>query len=481
MIRVVLVLVCLLATCVAQSSDEKPQSLLSFDYQTARAHELKPHRRTIPLPGVQADGLNQFHLAVTVSPAGAVLDVQANIDVDPPSAADRTLRVLWPQVETEVRQWKFAPFEQNGSPVTAQVEEYIDLVPPERLPKTHIPPPLIRQDSKVSISLERTGCFGSCPSYTVTITCEGIIFEGSGYVAARGKHLAPVGVSAVQKLAARFEAADFYSMEPKYVANITDNPAYILTISIDGHEKKVEDYVGEQEGMPAVISELEDEVDSFANTKRWIEGGNGLVSALQAERFNFQSFEAQLILKEAAQGGQTETVQGLLAAGVPVYPVPGPKPKEPDMAIPFQQVGLLTSAGSHFQTLKALIDAGTSRNNQSDKDLALVNAAGSGDVESVRALIAYGANPNADLGKATVVEASGGATLEGPGAGSVLIYAAESGNPEVVKEILRYHPNLEARDREGKLAFLQLATIVILTRMVHASNACGFWRKPERM
>jgi ankyrin repeat protein len=39
------------------------------------------------------------------------------------------------------------------------------------------------------------------------------------------------------------------------------------------------------------------------------------------------------------------------------------------------------------------------------------------------------------------------------GFGSVLIDAARSGNPEVVKEILRYGPNLEMRDYEGKTAF----------------------------
>lgn len=440
MIRLALTFAFLLLPSFVRGSDEKPAANPSFEYEIARAHELKPHRRTVPLKDVRP-GFNQLHLTLTVSPTGDVIDIDAN--------GDKDAMKFWPQIESEVRRWKFTPFEQNGSPVTAEIEEYIDLVPPERSPKTHIAPPPIQQDSKISISLERTGCYGTCPSYTVTITRERITFEGSGYVAARGKHLAQVDASGVRKLAARFEATDFYSMESKYVASVTDSPAYILTISIDGHEKRVEDYVGEWEGMPAVISDLEDEVDSVADTKRWIEGGNGLVPALQAEKFNFQSFEAQLILKEAAKRGQTETVQGLLAAGVPLYSVPGPKPKEPYIA---EHVGLLTSAGGHFQTLQLLIDAGAGRNDQSDKDLALVKAARSGDVESVRALIAYGANPNADLSRARVVEEGGGGTLEGPGAGSVLIYAAESGNPEMVKEILRYHPNLEARDQEGKTA-----------------------------
>ena len=43
-------------------------------------------------------------------------------------------------------------------------------------------------------------------------------------------------------------------------------------------------------------------------------------------------------------------------------------------------------------------------------------------------------------------------TVAYDGPGSVLIYAAESGNPDMVREILRHHPKIEARDREGKTA-----------------------------
>ena len=38
--------------------------------------------------------------------------------------------------------------------------------------------PFVRQDSKVTITLERTGCFGSCPSYVVTVSTDGIVFDG---------------------------------------------------------------------------------------------------------------------------------------------------------------------------------------------------------------------------------------------------------------------------------------------------------------
>src|SRR5437764_1487845 len=108
-----------------------------------------------------------------------------------------------------------------GNPVTAEVEEYLDLVPPERFPKKHVPPPTVRPDSRVLISLTRSGCYGSCPSYTVTVGTEGIAFEGDSYVVAKGKHSVAADAKEVRQLAKRFIAADFYSMESIYRASVT--------------------------------------------------------------------------------------------------------------------------------------------------------------------------------------------------------------------------------------------------------------------
>jgi ankyrin repeat protein len=451
MLGVLLSLAFLLSIASSQTSDVKPPSVPTFDYRVAYAHELKPHRRTIPMKGVRA-GFNQLHLRITVSPTGDVLDVHPTEEVDPQPSDGGTLK-FWPQLESEVHQWKFTPFEENGNPVTAEIEEYIDLVPPERLPKTHVAPPVLRSNSTVAISLQRSGCFGTCPSYTVTVSTDGIVFEGGSYVVARGRHTAGIDPKVVRKLASRFVATDFYSMEPKYVASVTDNPTYILSIDIDGHKKTIEDYVGSWEGMPAVISDLEQEVDTLAKTERWIEGNDGLVPLLQTEKFSFQSAEAQTMLKEAASRGQSDTVRGLVAAGVPLDPLPAPHAKDKQaLGSDFRASGLLAPASGNFQTLQILLDAGASRNDQNDKDLALAGAARSGNVEAARALLAYGANPNSDLSKLLATENSGGMTIQGAGIGSVLIEAASSGNPDMVKEILRYHPNLEAHGYEGKTA-----------------------------
>jgi len=199
----------LVSSIFFQESGDKRHSNPSFDYEVARGHEVKPHRRTIPLKDVRP-GFNQLRLTLIVSPAGDVASADAG-------GEDEILK-FWPQVQDEVRLWKFTPFERDGKAVTAEVEEYIDLVPPERLPTHHVAAPIIRPNSKVAITLARTGCFGSCPSYSVTVSTKGIAFDGRGFVVAGGKHTDSVNADEVRNLGKKFVAADFYSMDASYRA-----------------------------------------------------------------------------------------------------------------------------------------------------------------------------------------------------------------------------------------------------------------------
>jgi len=433
----------LLMPVLTFAQDKQPPTIPSFDYDAALQHELKPHRRTIPTNGVSS-GFHQLRLALTVSPTGEVAKAEA-------SGEDKDLE-HWRELETEVRGWKFIPFEVAGKPMTAEVEEYLDLVPPERFPRKHLPGPAISPNSKVTIVLQRSGCFGNCPAYSVKVSTGGIDYEGYSDVVASGHHVDTIQPSKVRELARQFVADDFYSMNEVYRAAVTDNPTYGLSITIDGREKQVEDYVGSWVGMPAVITELENKVDEFAQARRWIEGEKGLVQALSAEDFNFKTFEAQILLKEAALRGKVSTVRELLQAGVPLEPIAPPKPSEPYMGVPFEYEGWLTVAAAHAEALKVLIDGNASKHDQGDKDLGLVGAARAGNLEGVQALIVYGADPNANLSDATLTERSGGMIITIKGAGSSLIAAAESGNPEIIREILKYRPNLEARDHPGRTA-----------------------------
>jgi hypothetical protein len=261
MIRTIVALACVLSSISLSASDEKPPLSHGYSDSTVHDHEIKPHRHKVPLDGVDA-GFHQIQLSLIISSKGDVEDAKA--------VAGGDALKFWPQLQSEVRGWKFIPFEDQGKPVTAEVVEYIDIVPPERLPKNHVTPPTLRPNSKVTITLQRTGCFGNCPSYKVAVSTDGIVFEGEGFVKVPGRHTDPVHPDEVRKLAKAFVAADFYSMDSSYVASVTDLPTYVLAISIDGHEKQVKDYVGSWVGMPADITELEDDVDAFARTDRWI-------------------------------------------------------------------------------------------------------------------------------------------------------------------------------------------------------------------
>lgn len=430
-----------------QAQAGEAPSLPSFGYEVVQTHEVQPHRRTIPHAGIRENGFSQLHLSLLVSADGNVVQASAGGDAD--------AMKVWPDVRSEVIQWTFIPFETGGKATAANVEEYVDLVPPERMPKRHVPGPSANRNSKILISLTRTGCLGACPAYQVQVATTGIEFDGRAYVAATGMHRATINPAIVRQLAKKFIADDFFSMDSAYTAGVTDCPTYALTINVDGQTKSVQDYMGSWVGMPQVISELEDEVDRVAQTKKWIEGTEGLTDALRAEGFNFKSYDAQVILKEAATRGQTESVQELLDAGVPLKPLPAPKPKEKYMMPQFENVGWLNAASSHPETLKVLLDAGASKNDQNDLNMALLNAARAGKLSSVQELIGAGADPNADFSKQVDEQTTGGMTLSSTGgAGSVLIGAASSGNPEVVREILRYHPDLETHDRQGNTAVI---------------------------
>ena len=227
--RRTIVFTCALASMSLCALSEERSSYPSFDYDMARTHEIKPHRRTIPLQGVPY-GSHQLSLKLVVSPKGDVIDVHADGD-------ESTLK-FWPQLQDEVGRWRFTPFHKRWRTVTARVQEYVDLVPPERLPTNHATAPVIRSDSAVAITLERSGCYGRCPSYTVTVSTNGIVFEGRRFVVARGIHKDSVDPDGVRKLAAKVVAADFYSMDADY------------------------------------STDLENEVDNFARTERWINGND---------------------------------------------------------------------------------------------------------------------------------------------------------------------------------------------------------------
>lgn len=125
----------------------------------------------------------------------------------------------------------------------------------------------------VEIVLSRSVCFGFCPDYTVRISGEGeVVYDGRAFVNVRGEARARIAPAEVAALLARFDAIGFERLRDHYHANVTDMPTFTLTLTRNGHSKRVIDYAGTLAGMPESVRALQDEIDRVAGTARWVLG-----------------------------------------------------------------------------------------------------------------------------------------------------------------------------------------------------------------
>ena len=153
----------------------------------------------------------------------------------------------------------------------AKFVEYVSVLPPDRVLAIHVPFPDISDRSCVHITLDRWGCFGRSPIYTVTISGDGaVVYNGGEYTAVRGVQHSQISPDEVSALIDKFRAADFFSLYAEYRANVTDNPTYFVTFTAAGKKMKVTDYIGLQVGMPYAVAQLENEIDFVSGSARWV-------------------------------------------------------------------------------------------------------------------------------------------------------------------------------------------------------------------
>lgn len=284
-----------------------------------------------------------------------------------------------------VRQRQYEPFLRNDQPVEAIVEAWISVLPPEILPTTHRAFPEVKGWNSVRISLVRTSCFGSCPSYEVEIRGDGAVtYTGKGYVAVSGFHKGNISRQVVESLVALFRDADFFSFEPKYTMNVSDNPTYTTSISINGQTHAVIDYMGSAAGMPLIIGRLERAVDEYSGTSKWVSGNRETIPALRAEGFDFKSEAAGFVLKAAAGRGEMEAVRDLIQAGAPL------DVKGMEM---FNVGAPLRAAVTNPdpEVMRILIEAGASKNDAATKNDAAEEARRIDRQDILAMLLQYGA------------------------------------------------------------------------------------------
>lgn len=159
-----------------------------------------------------------------------------------------------------------------------------------------------------SLTLERTGCEGFCPWYSVTILGDGSVhYEGKGYVHVEGNRRKAIQVSDVNKLIHKLQNEDFFHWEEKTDVCV-DYPEVRITASLNGQHKQV------LEGCsaPGKVLALAEEIDRISGTKTWVGNvGAELIQKLSAQEtraerchapcdaFNDQPMPEQLRIPDA--------------------------------------------------------------------------------------------------------------------------------------------------------------------------------------
>lgn len=126
-----------------------------------------------------------------------------------------------------------------------------------------------------AISLERTTCYGTCPSYIVTIRRDGTVtYSGRDFVKVKGRRTRKIPAKEFQKLARQIERIGFFSLKAEYTHKqnpdgsteyITDMPSTFTTVQAGNLRKRVEDYYG----GPKSLVDLEKLIDAVAGSSAW--------------------------------------------------------------------------------------------------------------------------------------------------------------------------------------------------------------------
>lgn len=399
------------------------------------------------------------------------LDVIVNLDGHVESAhAVSGPKQFFAQAEAIEARRVFQPIRVNGQIVRAHFDDYVSIYPMEHYTAVPTPFPAQYDLASVTIGLQRTRCFGSCPAYTVTLSGNGDVtfLSDDRSLAVPGRHTAHIPTQAVQALLTQFKQANFLSAEDVYRCSWTDLPTYTLTLSIADLHKQVVDYGGQLVGLPSSIAALEDAIDATAGTDRWIRGNALTGPSLLAEHWNFASTDAAnlALFSSAVQHHNADLLHLFLAAHAPITTT------DPRLRSP----ACIASEDGDLALVQQMLST-VPLNTQLDPaplSECLTAAAHSGNLAILNLWISRGARPLPTSEPQPVYQTPGFLKLRSP-----LLNAVESGNPDVLARLLTFHPDLSPSANNGIDPLLDAMQHpsrkdpAILTRMITLLLASG--------
>ena len=182
-----------------------------------------------------------------------------------------------------------------------------------------------QEQGPITITLQRTACFGFCPVYSVTIRDDGTVaYEGREHTKVTGAQTWKIDRTAVRALAKEMQDAGYFDLQDEYRAMVTDHPTTYTSLTVGSRTKKVKNYVA----GPPRLKEMEERIDQVAGTLKYVKGQDKLLAAIVAgdaaavRALLEEGADAKAadgvgvtLVMRAAEVGNAETVRLLLAAG----------------------------------------------------------------------------------------------------------------------------------------------------------------------
>ncbi len=115
--------------------------------------------------------------------------------------------------------------------------------------------------------LRRTHCYGDCPSYTVLVDADGLVFyHGRDFAERRGLHTGTVALADVQELFGLALDGGYFDTEHMYEEKITDHATIYTSVLADGRRHWVRNYA---KAAPEIVLEVELGIDALLAKTQW--------------------------------------------------------------------------------------------------------------------------------------------------------------------------------------------------------------------
>jgi len=119
-------------------------------------------------------------------------------------------------------------------------------------------------------TLERTGCYGECPVYRLTVNSDGtVVYVGTRWVKVLGRQEYKISDAQLVELQASFDRAGFSQLRDYDKVESTDDDWALLSYRRGAGFKRVRHYHGDNSAPPA-LSTLEDEFDRIVDSGRLV-------------------------------------------------------------------------------------------------------------------------------------------------------------------------------------------------------------------